>query len=1208
MPHATRFSAAVGPAGTSERNFSLGLHPFRYADLFDADGLGRLLAAFKDALHVQAPMLAQGWQVWLEGHELSAEAESALMIDVAGFLGNFVAQLFGQSDAAQVKREAVLAEDVVHAFKRQFIDKRVRRRKPGKNSAEPLSAEVLDRLVQAFAQDVPKNDAERAHACVAMAVLGLWQVVDHRPAKPEAELQAAREVLQAALGTAISSDALRPTLEALLAGLERWHHDGLQIRSWVSYQLPKPVATGHLNLVETQAADATLPEALEGPATHARNRLGFGLTDSRMDRRHAQAEVDYCLLCHPRSKDSCRHGLKDGAGALKASPLGASLGGCPLDERISEAHVLAGRGDLIGALAMIMVDNPMVPGTGHRICNDCMKSCVFQKQTPVDIPQSETHILSEVLSLPFGFEIYGLLTRFNPIRKLRPVPRPYHGHKALVVGLGPAGYTLAHYLLQEGFGVVAIDGLKLEPLQPDLTGADAWPPRAVVDIQDIQEALDERAPKGFGGVAEYGITVRWDKNFLQVIYLTLARAQHLRTYGGIRFGGTVTLEDAWQLGFDHVALAAGAGRPTVVALENNLMRGMRTASDFLMSLQQGGAFREDSLTSLQVELPAVVIGGGLTAIDTATEFAAYYPVQVRKVARLVEALTYDRVVGDLDVEERQTVDRMLAHARELHAESLTAEPNVPALVRRWGGVTVAYRRSLVESPAYRLNHEEVQKALEEGVIFVENVAPFAAVPDSHGHVDGLRVRRKDGSEHTLPARAVIMAAGTSPNTIYERELPGSIALDARGRFFASHKLQDDDAAAEPIKPCSPLDEGAFFTSYHHAKASNGVPRLVSFYGDNHPRYAGNVVRAMASAKYGHPHVARLFAGAIAAQTSTKEARNQDWETFAHTLDQAWLAHVVAVKRLTPTIVEVVVHAPAQARQFEPGQFYRLQNFERDALRVAGQPITMEGLALTGAWVDKEAGTLGMIALEMGVSSRLVALLPPGQQVMLMGPTGAPTEIPTGEAVALCGGGLGNAVLFSVAHAMRARGNRVLYFAGYKDGADIYKRGEIERSADQVIWSIDGGDAPEPGRPQDRVFRGNIVQAMHAYAAGELGEMLVPLGEVDRIIAIGSDRMMAAVAHARRSTLAHLLKKTHVAVASINSPMQCMLKEVCAQCLQRHIDPVTGKETYVFSCFNQDQAQDTMDWQHLAARLRQNTLLEKLSGRYVQTLLEKEPSL
>ena len=55
-------------------------------------------------------------------------------------------------------------------------------------------------------------------------------------------------------------------------------------------------------------------------------------------------------------------------------------------------------------------------------------------------------------------------------------------------------------------------------------------------------------------------------------------------------------------------------------------------------------------------------------------------------------------------------------------------------------------------------------------------------------------------------------------------------------------------------------------------------------------------------------------------------------------------------------------------------------------------------------------------------------------------------------------------------------------------------------------------------------------------------------------------MMAAVKAARHGVLESYLKKGHVGIASINSPMQCMMKEVCAHCLQKHIDPVTGQET------------------------------------------------
>src|SRR5204862_33155 len=115
----------------------------------------------------------------------------------------------------------------------------------------------------------------------------------------------------------------------------------------------------------------------------------------------------------------------------------------------------------------------------------------------------------------------------------------------------------------------------------------------------------------------------WDKTFLDILHLDLARRTHFRLYGGTRFGGTVTLEDAFdRYGFHHIALAAGAGKPTVIGLKNNLIRGVRKASDFLMALQLTGAFKKGSLASLQVRLPAVVIGGGLTAIDAATELAA----------------------------------------------------------------------------------------------------------------------------------------------------------------------------------------------------------------------------------------------------------------------------------------------------------------------------------------------------------------------------------------------------------------------------------------------------------------------------------------------------------------------------------------------------------------------------------------------------------
>lgn len=107
-----------------------------------------------------------------------------------------------------------------------------------------------------------------------------------------------------------------------------------------------------------------------------------------------------------------------------------------------------------------------------------------------------------------------------------------------------------------------------------------------------------------------------------------------------------------------------------------------------------------------------------------------------------------------------------------------------------------------------------------------------------------------------------------------------------------------------------------------------------------------------------------------------------------------------------------------------------------------------------------------------------------------------------------------------------------------------------------------------------------------------------LADVDRIIAIGSDRMMAAVGMARHNQLKPYLKANHFAIGSINSPMQCMMKEICGQCLQPHKDPETGKITYVFSCLDQDQPLDKVDFGGLATRLSQNSVQEKLTSQWI----------
>ena len=124
------------------------------------------------------------------------------------------------------------------------------------------------------------------------------------------------------------------------------------------------------------------------------------------------------------------------------------------------------------------------------------------------------------------------------------------------------------------------------------------------------------------------------------------------------------------------------------------------------------------------------------------------------------------------------------------------------------------------------------------------------------------------------------------------------------------------------------------------------------------------------------------------------------------------------------------------------------------------------------------------------------------------------------------------------------------------------------------------------RPNDRLFTGNIVEAL------QVNEDLI-VG-IEQLLVIGSDRMMAAVALARQQGHVAALKKISLAIASINSPMQCMMKAICGQCLQEQLNPETGEVAYVFSCMTQDQNLDCVRFSSLAERLSQNHLTEQLS--------------
>jgi NADPH-dependent glutamate synthase beta subunit-like oxidoreductase/NAD(P)H-flavin reductase len=1154
----------------------LRLNGFNFNELFHSDGLNRLDQAFMAHLNSQSPDLHARLLSYRDTPDKFDSLEtSELLISCATVLEDFLASLFNIRDAVAISQVKTTSFNPISAFKKYFVLRRAKK-EMNRVDAFPDYSELDDWLQMQLTQAALQTDDKE----LAVALLGM-QFLD----KPEQYAQEIEKLVQWCARTLTTKTGQELT------------------RGWTSFQIPERLE--YMNLVRTVPVPSDKFGRFAAPESEFRFRDGFKLTDPRMSAREVQDEINYCIYCHDHDGDFCSKGFPvkkgDPAQGFKKNPLNVTLTGCPLEEKISEMHFLKRDGFTLASLAMVMVDNPMCPATGHRICNECMKACIYQKQDPVNIPQIETRVLTDVLDLPWGVEIYDLLTRWNPLRSKQWVMKPYNGLKIMIAGMGPAGFTLAHHLLLEGFAVVGFDGLKIEPLPESLLT------QPVYRFSDLKESLDERLMAGFGGVAEYGITVRWDKNFLKLIYLSLMRRPYFQVFGGVRFGGTITIEDAWEMGFDHFVVAVGAGLPKALPIPGSLAPGMRQANDFLMALQLGNAAKSSSLTNLQIRLPAVVIGGGLTGVDTATELQAYYISQVEKIQMRYEILASeygeDFIHGQLDPASREILAEYLRHGLAVRkererAKMLSQQPDFIKLAREWGGVTIAYRRSMQESPAYVNNHEELQKALEEGIYYCEGMEPTAVDLNEYGHAEALichkRIRNQDNEwvttteEVRLPARSILVATGTQPNTAYEFEHRGTFnRLNLQYQHYED--INNELNVAHGVEHCKDPQFGAF-TSYHKNQ------RRVSLIGDTHPVFHGSVVKAIASGLRTYPKILQSLQKKLG-----KLGSQAEYDQFANHMDYLFKARVKHVRRMTKNIIELAIQAPLAARHYKPGQFYRLQNFETLAPRIDHTLLQMEPLALVTADCDNTHGVLTFLVNESNATAKLCATLKPDEPVSLMGPTGVRAKIPgEHETVLIIGSQASFAFLRSYGPELRAAGNHVIYLGVFNNDEEVYCQQELENASDTIIWLTKSGEPIHVNRASDYSTSGTtVIDTLIAHARE------IALSNVDRIFIVGDTDLLRQFQAARKTSLREYLLKDPKVFGSVYGNMQCMLKGVCAQCLQWQVDPETGQRTKaVFACSWQDQPLEIIDIDHIDARQMQNRLLEQMSSLWVEHIFRE----
>lgn len=731
----------------------------------------------------------------------------------------------------------------------------------------------------------------------------------------------------------------------------------------------------------------------------------------------------------------------------------------------------------LGALAIIVIDNPMVAATGHRICNDCSKACIYQKQDPVNIPLIESNILEETLKLPYGLEIYLLLTRWNPLNIYNPLPKESTNYNILVTGLGPAGFSLSYYLLRSGHNVTAIDGLKITPLPFDIH-------KPIKFWHEYKNKLSERVPKGFGGVAEYGITVRWDKNNLDILRLILERNNKFKYYDGVALDFNVTKEQAFDLGFDHIAFCIGAGKPKILDIENFDAKGVRTASDFLMTLQSGGAFLENSNTNMLIRIPIAVVGGGLTSLDAATESLYYYKKQVESFVKDYEFSVAKYGKGymekDWTEEDKEIAEEFIAHAKLF--EKAKNNEELKEIFKKLGGATIYYRGKLQDSPAYKLNHEELIYALALGVNFEENMQPLRINNDKYGHVESVEFGNRD--RHCEEMRSINAA----------------ISLNQTPKIATQPKAARNDVKAKTVIMAIGIENNTEFDEDKY-----------SYFGDCNPKYSGSVVKALANSKDGYEALNKKLA-------NNNPNFKGDYKNFVKQLDDLLISKVYKINILDDKIFELVIHSPLAARNFKPGQFFRLQNYSADVTKL------IEPIALSVADINVENGLISFIIYDVGKSTNLCKLFSEDEKVILMGPSGMPLEIPKNKKIVIVDSELNNVLIKT----LKDNNNEVMFFT--------YSEIKTQKltSVDRVIINASPEIAEE-------------LKSLKIF--GESAEIIV----------------------------------------SVNSSMQCMMKGICGQCIQK----VEDERKYIFACSCQNQKAEIVHFESLKTRLRQNSLQEKM---------------
>jgi ferredoxin--NADP+ reductase len=205
--------------------------------------------------------------------------------------------------------------------------------------------------------------------------------------------------------------------------------------------------------------------------------------------------------------------------------------------------------------------------------------------------------------------------------------------------------------------------------------------------------------------------------------------------------------------------------------------------------------------------------------------------------------------------------------------------------------------------------------------------------------------------------------------------------------------------------------------------------------------------------------------------------------------------IVQAKFLAPGIKRFVIEAPRIARKQKPGQFVIVRLYEQGE-RI---PLTIESS-------DPERGMISIVVQSAGKTTNLLNSLKTGDNILdIVGPLGKPSHIAKFGTVVVIGGGVGTAMAYPTASAMKLAGNRVISIVGARTKELVILESEMRQVSDSLMLTTDDGSYADKGFVTDKL------------------RQLIDNGvRIDLVLAIGPIPMMRAVAQMARKEGLHAI--------------------------------------------------------------------------------------